>query len=111
MFLAAFFVRMSLPAGAGRPEILHFHFECRADARQGVGEGADQRAVAQIAYRSRMVFDWLITGQVLPTNRRRSTSLLGTAALKRKGGVFARVAPAFGHTSSSIRSGTTPGRS
>src|SRR6266446_6342403 len=41
----------SIPSGAARPEVLDLHFQGRADARKGVGEGGDQRAVAQIAER------------------------------------------------------------
>ena len=33
-----------------RPEILDLHPQRRADAREGIGEGGDQRAVAQIAH-------------------------------------------------------------
>ena len=50
VLLAAFLVQPDLPAGALRPEILHLHLQRRADAREGIGEGGDQRAVAQIAH-------------------------------------------------------------
>ena len=51
VMLAAFLVQPELPAGALRPEILHLHLQRRADAREGIGEGGDQRPVAQIAHR------------------------------------------------------------
>ena len=43
----------SSPAGTFRPEILDLHFQRRADAREGIGEGGDQRPIAQIPHRVR----------------------------------------------------------
>jgi hypothetical protein len=40
-------------AAANRPlrsEILHLHHQRRGDPREGMGEGSNQRAVAQIAH-------------------------------------------------------------
>ena len=51
VLLAAFLVQLYLPTGSLRAEILDLHMECGADAGEGVGEGGDQRAVAQIANR------------------------------------------------------------
>jgi len=50
VMLAAFLVQPQAPAGTLRPEILHLHFERGRDARKGIGEGGDQRPVAQVAH-------------------------------------------------------------
>ena len=42
---------LNLPAGALRPEILDLHLQRRIYAREGIGEGGDQRPVAPIAQR------------------------------------------------------------
>ena len=49
VLLAAFLVQPDLPAGTLRPKILHLHLQRRVYAREGIGEGGDQRPVAQIA--------------------------------------------------------------
>jgi hypothetical protein len=48
--LAAFLVQPEPPAGALRPKILHLHFERSRDAREGIGEGGDQRTVPQVSH-------------------------------------------------------------
>jgi hypothetical protein len=47
VLLTAFLVH--LPACALRPQILDLHPQCGGDTREGIGEGGDQRTVAQIA--------------------------------------------------------------
>ena len=49
VLLAAFLMQPDRPAGATGPEVFDLHFQGRVDAREAVGEGGDQRAVAQIA--------------------------------------------------------------
>lgn len=49
VLLAAFLMQTDLPAHALRPEVLDLHFQCGPDAREGLGDGDDQRLVAQIA--------------------------------------------------------------
>jgi len=51
VLLAAFLMQPDRPSGDARPEILDLHLQGRADAREGIGEGGDQRAIAQIAQR------------------------------------------------------------
>ncbi len=49
VMLAALLVQPQPPARALRPDILHLHFQRGRDARKGIGEGRDQRPVAQVA--------------------------------------------------------------
>ena len=51
VLLAAFLLQADLPARTLRPQILHLHFQRRANAREGIGEGGDQCPVAQITHR------------------------------------------------------------
>src|SRR5271166_1469701 len=46
MMLASFLVQSELPAGTLWPKVFHLHFECGGYAREGIGEGGDQRTVA-----------------------------------------------------------------
>jgi hypothetical protein len=64
MMFAAFLVQPKLPTRALRPEILHLHRQRRCDSREGVGEGGDQRPVAQIPY-DRVSSDKLATEPTL----------------------------------------------
>ena len=48
--LAAFLMQPQPPARALRPKVLHLHVQRGRDAREGIGEGGDQRPVAQIAH-------------------------------------------------------------
>jgi hypothetical protein len=50
VLFAAFLVQLHLPARTLRPEILDLHAQGRGDARERIGEGGDQRAVAQITH-------------------------------------------------------------
>ena len=51
VMLAAFLVQSQPPARALRPKVLDLHVQRGRDAREGIGEGGDQRAVAKIAHR------------------------------------------------------------
>jgi hypothetical protein len=48
VFLAAFLMQQHSPTGPLRPKILHLHRERGGDARERIGEGGDERAVAKI---------------------------------------------------------------
>ena len=50
VLLAAFLVQPDQPARALRLEIFDTHLQRRADAGEAVGEGGDERAVAEIAH-------------------------------------------------------------
>ena len=50
VLLTAFLVQLDLPAGPLGSQIFDLHPQRRDDAREGIGEGGDQRAVAQIAH-------------------------------------------------------------
>jgi hypothetical protein len=49
LLLPAFLLQPDRPPGAARSQILDLHLQRRIDAREAVGEGGDQRSVAQIA--------------------------------------------------------------
>ena len=49
VLLATFLVQPERPPGAARPEVFDLHLQGRVDTRKAVGEGGDQRTVAQIA--------------------------------------------------------------
>jgi hypothetical protein len=51
VFLAAFLMQPNGPAGTARPQILDLHIQRRANPRERVGEGGDQRPVPHIAQR------------------------------------------------------------
>jgi hypothetical protein len=51
VLLAALLMQADRPSGAARPQVLDFHLQRRVDTREAVGEGGDQRPVAQIAQR------------------------------------------------------------
>ena len=51
VMLAAFLEQPELPAGTLRSKIFHFHPERCRNASEGVGEGGDQGAVAEIPHR------------------------------------------------------------
>ena len=51
VMFSAFLVQPELPSRALRPEILNLHLQRRANPGEGIGEGGDQRPVAQIAHR------------------------------------------------------------
>src|ERR1700676_4097236 len=51
VLLAAFLVQPDQPARALRLEIFDTHLQRRADAGEAVGEGGDERAIAQVADR------------------------------------------------------------
>ena len=50
VLLAALLVQAQHPRRAARPEILDLHCQCSGDARIAIGEGGDQRSVAQVAH-------------------------------------------------------------
>jgi hypothetical protein len=49
VLFAAFLMQPDCPPGASGSEILDLHLQGCGDAREAVGQGGDQRAVAQIA--------------------------------------------------------------
>ena len=54
VLLAALLVKLHLPACALWPKILHLHAQRRGDPSEGIGEGGDERAVAQGRARFRL---------------------------------------------------------
>jgi hypothetical protein len=51
VLLAAFLMQADSPSGAAWPEVLDLHLQGRADPREAVGKGGNQRTVAQIPQR------------------------------------------------------------